>query len=406
MRSEQVLRVASITLAICAVLALLAVLWQLRSVIILVGLAVGMSAALKPILHGLMDHKVPKSLAMGIVYTALGLAAIAVPAVLAVPVANEFSALADSYAKIQDGAIDDAAGSSPIQRWLVQSVPWVRGWVSQNLGSGDSVAFWSLLGFTWGAFEALGNVVVVFVLSIYWSADHEHFERLWLSLLSVERRAAARDLWKTIQTEVGAYLRSEAIQVLLAGGLLGLGYYLLGFPFPALLAILCAAAWLVPWGGIVIALAATAMLSLPAVISEGDHIIWSKALPVGLYTVVVLSVLEYFVEPKFFDRRRYNALLVLLVVIVLTESFGIAGLILAPLAAATLQLVGGFLVRRRAMRNAAVPEFRAADQRIDSIWEAVEQIDDAPPELVNVLDRLARLSHAARSQPEKVVSNP
>jgi predicted PurR-regulated permease PerM len=404
MRSEQILRIASITLAICSIMALLAVLWQLRAVIVLVGLAVGTSAALKPVLLWLTDRKVPKSVALGIVYTVLGLAAIAVPLALAVPVANEFSALADSYAEIQDGELKEGGGSSPIQRWIVESVPWVRGWVSQNLGSGDSVAFWRLLGFTWGAFEALGNVVIVFVLSIYWSADHEHFERLWLSLLSVERRAATRDLWKTIQSEIGAYLRSEAVQVLLAGGLLGLGYYLLGFPFPALLAILCAAAWLVPWGGIVIALAATAIFSVPAIISEGDHIIWSKALPVGIYTVVVLSVLEYFVEPRFFDRRRYNALLVLLVVIVLTESFGIAGLILAPLAAATLQLVGGFLVRRRAMQNATVSQVNAADQRIDSIWEAVEQIDDAPPELVNVLDRLARLSLAARRKPESLTS--
>jgi putative permease len=398
MRSFDVVRIAKLTFAVCGTLLLLAVLWQLSAVVILVFLAMGMSAALEPMLRRLTDRGLPRWLALSIVYLGIAAFALFIPVAIAVPIASEFGQLAEALTHIQDADSSKTQSFGPFQSWLVDSVPWVQNWANENLGTGDAAAFWGLMGFTWGAFEALGNAIVVFVLSIYWSSDHDHFERLWLSLLSVERRAAARELWRQIQTEVGAYLRSETIQALLAGCALGVGYYLIGFPYPALLALISALAWLVPWGGIVIVLTALGLFSLPAVVSVGDHVLWRLTLPSILYTVVVLSLLEYFVEPRFFDRKRYNSLLVLLLVVVFAESFGIIGLLLAPPVAAALQIIGGFLVRQRTM--AATTERSGTDRRIDEIWNAVEEIHDAPPELVSLLDRLARISHDVRQLPD------
>ena len=395
MRSVDVVKVVKVTSAICGTLLLLVALWQLRAVVILLFLAIGMAAALEPLLNRLIQRGLRRWIALALVYLGVALFVLAIPLVVAVPIANEFGHLADALTHIQDVDSNQASSTGPLQSWLLDSVPWVRDWATDNLGAGDSTAFWSLLGFTWGAFEALGNVIVVFVLSMYWSADHDHFERLWLSLLSVDRRSAARELWQTIQTEVGAYLRSEVVQALLAGCALGLGYYLFGFPYPVLLALISAIAWLVPWGGLVIVLTALGLFSLPAIVANGDHFLWQSTLPLILYTILVLSILEYFVEPRFFDRKRYNSLLVLLLLIVFAESFGIIGLLLAPPVAATLQIIGGFLLRNRAMTTAS--DRSGAEQRIDEIWQAVEQIHDAPPELVNLLDRLARISHDARA---------
>ncbi|MCZ7672142.1 MAG: AI-2E family transporter [Chloroflexi bacterium] len=76
-----------------------------------------------------------------------------------------------------------------------------------------------------------GGLVILF-LSLYWSLDRVRFERLWLSLLPPEQRARARDIWQTIESDLGSYIRSEVAQSLLAGLLLGLGYWALGSPTP------------------------------------------------------------------------------------------------------------------------------------------------------------------------------
>lgn len=396
MRSGQLLRIASLALAVCTTLVLLAVVWQLREAVVLCSIAIGMASALEPLIERLALRGVRKAVRLSLVYFGVGLLAFAIPAGVASPIVAEFSSLATSLTQVN---VAELRAEGPLQHWLLDNIPWVKSVASEYLASGDAAAFWGLLGFTWGAFEAFGNLIVVFVLSLYWSADGEHFERLWLSLLSVEHRSAVRELWRTIQAEVGAYLRSEAVQALLAGCLLGLGYSLIGFPYPALLASISAVAWLVPWGGIVIAITATVVLSIPTILSMGDYFVWTNTLPTALYTLVVLSILEYFVEPRFFNRNRYNSLLVLLVVIVFTETFGITGLILAPPAAAAMQIVARFYIRQRAMQNATT-EGLTLERRIDTIWRAVEQIDEAPPELVSILDRLARLAHHIRQSPQ------
>ena len=111
----------------------------------------------------------------------------------------------------------------------------------------------AVLGFTQGIGGIVSGFFVILFLSVYWSINQNHFERLWLSLLPSEQRKHARDIWRTLEHDLGAYIRSEIIQSLLAVLLLGLGYWMLGSPYPALLAVVGAVAWLVPVVGAVLA---------------------------------------------------------------------------------------------------------------------------------------------------------
>jgi predicted PurR-regulated permease PerM len=84
----------------------------------------------------------------------------------------------------------------------------------------------------------VSGAAVILFLSIYWIINQIHFERLWLSLLPTGLRRQARDIWRTIEIDLGAYMRSELFQSLAAGLLLGLGYWALGSPYPVLLALI------------------------------------------------------------------------------------------------------------------------------------------------------------------------
>ena len=116
------------------------------------------------------------------------------------------------------------------------------------------------------------------------------------------RRRAAREVWEAVEIELGAYVRSEAIQSIAAGLLLWTGYRLLGQPYPVLLAIAGAVAWLIPWVGVLLAVGAVALASVPVLLLDPQAAVRS-VVPSVLYTSAVLLVLQRFVEPGFLTAR-------------------------------------------------------------------------------------------------------
>jgi predicted PurR-regulated permease PerM len=234
-----------------------------------------------------------------------------------------------------------------------------------------------------------------------------HFERLWLSLLAVEKRAPARDIWRLMEAESGRYLRSELVQSIAAGILLNWGFRLLGHPYPVLVAFLGALAWMIPWlGGIFTILAAVA-LALPAGVSAGA-IDWPMAISCGCFTLVVLTLLEFYVEPRLFDRSRYNSLLIVLLAIGLTDLFSVLGLLLAPPLAAALQILGERLIAQRTAK--AQPQVLRAElplrERLVHLRQILEENNEQRPQLLSLVSRLEGLVQQAERIPATGDENP
>ncbi|MCB0226546.1 MAG: AI-2E family transporter, partial [Anaerolineae bacterium] len=248
----------------------------------------------------------------------------------------------------------------------------------------------SVLEITSNLAENLTYLVIVLFLGIYWTVDQVRFERLLLSLIPIENRAPAREMWRQIETNVGSYLRSELIQSLLAGLLLGLGYWLIGLQYPTLLALIGAVVWLIPIMGVLLAL-------IPVIIVGVISGLW-VGLIAGGYTLLVFWLLEYIIEPRFYDRRRFSSLLLLLVMLALIDAFGLAGLILAPPVAVAIQITFTWLIQKRipAMTGKTIPELVDLQDRVSTI-ETKLATDEMPPSprVVSMLDRLKELLNEA-----------
>jgi predicted PurR-regulated permease PerM len=171
----------------------------------------------------------------------------------------------------------------------------------------------------------------VIVLSLYWTADQFRFERFGLSLIPEEHHSKALHVWRSVETGVGAYLRSEIVQSFLAGILLWLVYSMMGIRYPTLLAGWGAIARLIPWFGAVIAV-------LPALLI-GIGVSSTVGLLATIYTIAVLLILKLVIEPRFFLRSKYSSLLIVLFVIALAEVFGFIGVVLAPPLAVAVQIL-------------------------------------------------------------------
>jgi putative permease len=240
--------------------------------------------------------------------------------------------------------------------------------------------------------DLLGQLMIVLVLSVYWSADQEHFKRLWLSLLPFERRARARLIWQTLESGLGAYLRSQLIQTVLAVILLGIGYQVLGLQYPVALALIGAIGWLIPWVGVLLAVIPAVWVGLSSSLALG--------LMAAAFTIGVLCFLEFVVEPRLFNRRRFSSLLVVIVVLVLVDEYGLIGILLAPPLAAAIQILAGQLMRSTTTVKATLAQPISALQTHLASVQSVLAAETVPPgpELNNLVDRLTQL--IARAEQE------
>jgi predicted PurR-regulated permease PerM len=218
-----------------------------------------------------------------------------------------------------------------------------------------------------------------------------HFERLLLSLVTVDRRTQVRLIWRGIEKGVGAYMRSEFLQSLLAGFLLWLGYRLMGLDYPVLLAVVGALAWLIPWFGAVIAMIPPLIVGLDSGLALG--------ITAAGYTLLVLVVQEYIIEPKIFRRNSYSSLVLVLTILVLADAFGLVGLILAPLVSATIQNIFKYLIRTPDTPGPTINESELSNNPTAALRERLKEMQagiegglhTSSPSIVSLTGRLNEL---------------
>ncbi|HQU43258.1 MAG: hypothetical protein B7Z73_03380 [Planctomycetia bacterium 21-64-5] len=392
-------RLALNTVVVLAVLTGIYLVWLLRGAALLFAASLAIAASLRPTTAWLVRLRLARPLAIGCAYL-LVFGSLALLLVLSYgPVLNEIQRLGDDFVSAYQTAFDEWRDGGRVQRAIAARLPAPDDFFAALAGEPGAALLHTVVGATFDLIAVSIDFVIVLFLSVYWSIDQVHFERLWLSLLPLERRTSARQLWRSVEDDVGAYLRSEAVQSLAAGVLLWIGYRALGERYPLLLALVGAAAWLIPWIGVLLAATAVLLLSLPAIVL-GPHTAWGVTVLALLYTLLVLLALQWFVEPRFFDRRRYNALITAVVIFGMAEIAGLPGILLgAPLAAA-LQIAGSQWMRMRMEPVPQRPTARSYDERLASLRAALSRSKRPGFDATSLVDRLAAIVEEA----EKVLN--
>jgi putative permease len=384
-------RLAGYTALVVATLVGLLVIWQFRAVIFLFFLSLSVAAAVRPAVHHLVRRRVPLLVALILTYV-MGIAVLVlilqfVIAALSVEIprlANDFTV---AYEVLHPRWLE----GSPFQQAVAAQLPAPERVYAAITGERGEMLVRRLFDFSRGFILVIASFISVLLLSVYWSADQVHFERLWLSLLPAGQRSPARQISRTIEARLGAYLRSELVQSILAGVLLAVGYSWIGLQYPVTLALLGALAWLVPVVGLLLAIVPVLLIGLltePILVVAG-----------ALYAILVLAALEFLVEPRLFDGRRHSPILTVLLMIPLADAYGLAGLIIAPLLAASIQITFSNLVAH--YRTTAA--LKATPARIDDLQGRLASIQTMlaspyyprSPEVNNLLNRLSVLMEKA-----------
>ncbi len=381
------IRIAWYAGIVLTTLVVLALLWQFSLAIVLFLLSLAIAAAFRPVIDSLEQREIHRNLAMLSVYFLVIGLVFGLLFIFNQPLISNF----------QDAANDLAAGYEHIKSVWSQNGSLVQQSIAQQLpppnklyealaGKQGMAALQAIFGVALNFFDLFGKLAIIIVLSMYWSADQVHFERLWLSLLAVEKRSRARDIWRAIERGVGAYIRSEFVQSLLTGLTLGLGYWAMGLKYAALLSLFGALARLIPWFGKILIL--TTAFAVGSASSLGIGILAAS------YSLLIMFALDWIIQPQLYSKKRDNSLLKLILVIALAYADGLIGLMLAgPLAIAIQNL----LLQIFQTPSVMIPhetkiEISAIQERLRRAENMLDNAETSnSPEINNLLERVQAL---------------
>lgn len=378
--TKQIIRIGA---AIMTTLLALLVLWQFRIVVVYVLVSLALAAALRPSVTRLTGRGFLVRAGWILLYVAVlggfgfllfltGSAAV-----------NEIQLMAHTVSAQDAWKLPVWLEGSPSQWQMVAQLPPPSQFFAAFTGNQGQLVLPALLGFSENLGSLVSGVVVILFLSIYWSINQVHFERLWLSLLHSGQRKQARGIWRTVEPDLGAYIRSQLLNSLLAGLVLGMGYWALGSPYPALLALTGALTCLVPIVGAALAVVPVLLVGLLSGVQ--------LSLFTVLYTLLILIAMRIWVKPRLFKHKWDNPILTLVILIALARAFGLIGIIVAPPVSVVCQILWSRLVSRRAVLGASA-QISDLKERQARMQAEINAMDEPPlPLVISSMERLACL---------------
>lgn len=369
--------------AVMTTLLALAVLWAFRIVVIYLLVSLALAAALRPLVKGW----VRRSFAMRLVLIILCLVILSSFVFLlflgGVFATREIQQLAQAVAVQDEWRPPLWLKGRSFEQALTTRLPSPGDLFNAFTGNQGQLVLPAILGFTQDFAAVVSGVLIAVVLSVYWSMNQIHFERLWFSLLPARQRKQARDIWWTVESTIGAYIRGQAVQSLLVGLLFGLGYWLLGSPYPTLLALTGVLAYLIPVFGPAL------VVVLPLLVGLLTSV--QVSFLTTLYTLFVLLTLGRWVKPHLCNRRWDNPILTVVLLIALADAFGFLGILIAPPISIVCQILWHRLVSQRALAGAAA-QVADLQKRQAVVRAAITAMDEPPlPLVTSSMTRLTQL---------------
>jgi predicted PurR-regulated permease PerM len=312
------LRIAKATAAVLAVAATAFGLWEVRSVIILLLLAVTFASAMRPGVEWLRAHRIPQSLAVLLHFLAVG-AAIALLIWLAVPPA--IHQIGDALRGVQPGHPNGVK-----ERMLVLLQQHLR-----SLPTGTELVHPVA---TYGHKAGTAIVAVFFTLAATWYciSENEAILKLLSRLAPESKREKTRETYLAIDRRLGAYMRLRFLMVFAVGAVLSAGFYAIGLDYWLLVGAFVGVIEIVPMIGPLIG----SLLVLAVGLPQSLHI----ALLSLLWLVVVREFQSYVVNPHIGQTVGLSPLVTLVCVSVVGVLFGGLAVVLAvPFTSAVATLI-------------------------------------------------------------------
>jgi predicted PurR-regulated permease PerM len=182
-------------------------------------------------------------------------------------------------------------------------------------------------------FEVVLGLFFVLASAAYWIFERDRTVDFVTSLIPRPRRKKVRDTWDLIDLKLGAFVRGQAVLIVLVGTVLSVAFWAIGLPYFILIGAFAGLVEIVP----VIGPIAAGTLAVAVGATES----WHLALAAGICVLGVRVLEDYLIVPKVLGEAvGLSPLLVLVSVTAVGILFGGFAVILAvPLVAVLVTLL-------------------------------------------------------------------
>jgi len=302
------LRVAKATAAAIAVGAAAFGIWQVRSVLILLLLAITFAAAIRPGVEWFGRHHVPESLAILLHFLVVG-GVFALLVWLAVPPA--LHQIGHALGNAPSGSHTTGVGD--------RALVWLHGQLARLPSASALVHPVATYG------QKAGEVVVgvFFTLAATWYcvSERDSIITLLTTLSPEPKREKARATYLALDRRLGAYTRLRFAMVFAVGGVLSAGFYVIGLNYWLLVGAFVGLIEIVPLIGPLFG----SILVLAVGVPQSLHVAGLSL----LWLVVVREFQNYVVNPRIGRTVGLSPLVTLLCVSIVGVLFGGLAVILA-----------------------------------------------------------------------------
>lgn len=283
---------------------------QIKEILILFFISYILTAALTPYAQILHGYKIPRTIAIAIVY----LVTLAVIILLVVPLIPFFSAqvssLFTSFPRYLDGilnALGIEVGTTQLQSLLTNQL--------ENIGA-------NALAITGTIFNLFFSLFLVFVVSFYLMIDHGRVKKELTLLFPKNERAKVEEIVDQVDDKLGSWFRGQLVLGIFIGLFTWLALSLISFPFALPLALLAGILEIVPTIGPILA-------AVPAVI-VALSISPTLTLIIVLMYIIIQIIENNFLVPKVMQRAvGLNPIVIILAISTGTTLLGVLGALLS-----------------------------------------------------------------------------
>lgn len=243
-----------ITAAVLFVIAIAWILLQVRSILIMVILAITLATAIAPLVTRMRRLGLSQGQAVLVIYVVL-VAALGLIGYMVVPsLVAQGTELVDNVPEIL-GNLREQASASNSEFLRTTGVQVLDRLIEsyEERRSNPEVETSQVFRYGTSVLSVVFGVFTLFVVTFYWTTERARVKRLVLRQVPLHKRDHAHDVWDTIEEKLGGWVRGQLLLSAIIGVVSTIGYWLIGLDYWIALGIVAGVTEVIPFLGPVIA---------------------------------------------------------------------------------------------------------------------------------------------------------
>jgi predicted PurR-regulated permease PerM len=311
-----------------ALVALAFLLWQLRSVLLMLFGAVVVGTIVRALAEPIAKWtRLPDGIAVAVAALLIAGLIVGLAWMMGSQVSAQFKTLMgtlpESWAKLEHW-VQGLGFGEPLRNWQR----------AMEDGGGSGIVS-RVSGFALSFTSAFGNVLIVVFGGIFLAAQPQFYRTGAIKLIPASKRALVAEAMDESEKALRLWLKGQLLAMIVVGAMTWFGLWLIGVESPLVLGLLAGALEFIPFAGPIIAAVPGVMLALA---QSTDLALWAA----GVYLIVQHSE-AYLIQPLI---QQYAVDLPAVILLFSLLAFGLLFGTLGVVLAAPLAVVSYVLVKR------------------------------------------------------------